>query len=187
MSLLIIDLGSSSARTLLFNDDAKLIPGAVSSRKHDFVTGQDGRAYGQAAELRALTEDCIDDILTHPAAESIRAVGMACYVGNWLGTDAAGEACTPVYTYADTRSRSQIPGLLEKLGGRTDAYHQATGCILHPAYLPAQYSHLLATDPANEDRIERVSDIGGYLYRHWLGPRSTDRFLGGQLDRLARE
>ena len=169
MTLLVIDLGSSSARALLFSDDARLIPGAICSRQHDFRTDNDGRADADAAELRALTEACIDDILTHPAAASIRAVGMASFAGNWLGVDAEGEACTPVYTYADSRARHQIPVLREKLGGGVEAYHQAVGCILHPAYLPAQYAWLRATDPASAARIHRVSDIGGYLYRQWFG------------------
>ena len=169
MTLLVIDLGSSSARALLFSDDARLIPGAICSRQHDFKTDNDGRADADAAELRALTEACIDDILTHPAAASIRAVGMASFAGNWLGVDAEGEACTPVYTYADSRARQQIPVLQERLGGNAEAYHQAVGCILHPAYLPAQYAWLRATDPASAARIHRVSDIGGYLYRQWFG------------------
>lgn len=169
MTLLVIDLGSSSARALLFSDEARLVPGAICSRKHDFAGGSDGRADADAAELRALTEECLDDILGHPAARSIRAVGMASFVGNWLGVDAEGNACTPVYTYADSRSRDQIPILLEKLGGDAETYHQATGCILHPAYLPAQYDWLRASDPEGEARIHKVSDIGGYLYRKWFG------------------
>ena len=190
MSLLIIDLGSSSVRTLVFDDDAQLVPGAICSRTHDFDTAGDGRACADAAALRAMTESCIDEILTHLAANSIRAVGLACFAGNWLGVDAEGAACTPVYTYADTRGRSQIPALLQKLGGDGGAYHQATGCILHPAYLPAQYSWLLATDPARECQIERVTDIGGYLYRQWFGREAPTSYSlaswTGLLDTEAR-
>ena len=39
MTLLVIDLGSSSVRTLLFDDGARLIEGAICSRKHDFDNG----------------------------------------------------------------------------------------------------------------------------------------------------
>ena len=169
MSLLVIDLGSSSARTLLFDDDARLIDGAICSRKHDFFTDSAGRATADTVELRRLVEACLDEILTHPAARSIRAVGMASFAGNWLGLDAKGRACTPVVTYADTLSRSEIPALLRKLGGAANAYHQAVGCRLHPAYLPAQYAQLLRAQPALEARIHRISDIGGYLYRQWFG------------------
>ena len=168
-SLLVIDLGSSSARTLLFDDGARLIDSATCSRKHDFYTDSAGRATADATELQRLVEACIDEILSHPAARSIRAVGMASFAGNWLGLDAAGQACTPVLTYADTRSSSEIPGLLQKLDGDADAFHQAVGCMLHPAYLPAQYAHLLRTQSNLEARVVRVSDIGGYFYRQWFG------------------
>ncbi len=169
MSLLVIDLGSSSARTLLFDDGARLIEDSICSRKHDFYSDSAGRATANATELQGLVEFCIDESLQHPAARSIRAVGMASFAGNWLGLDAAGQACTPVHTYADTLGRSEIPALLRKLGGDSDAYHQATGCMLHPAYLPAQYAQLLRAQPDLEARIARVSDIGGYLYRQWFG------------------
>ena len=169
MTYLVIDLGSSSVRTLLFTDSARLIDGAVCSRKYDFHTDSDGSAEADAASLQALTESCIDDILQHPAAALIRAVGMASFVGNWLGVDAQGKACTPVFTYADTRGRTRIPDLREKLLGDADSYHQATGCMLHPAYWPAQYAWLLATHSEMESRIHRLSDIGGFLYRQWFG------------------
>jgi len=169
MTLLVIDLGSSSVRTLLFDDEARLIDGSVRSRRYDFLTDSAGLAIADADELRTLVESCLDEALAHPAATAIRAVGMAAFVGNWLGLDESGSACTPVFTYADTRGRSQIPALLEKLSGDADAYHQATGCLLHPAYLPAQYAHLQMTDPVSERRIRRITDIGGYLYRAWFG------------------
>ncbi|MDE2638205.1 MAG: FGGY-family carbohydrate kinase [Chloroflexota bacterium] len=169
MTLLIIDLGSSSVRTLLFDDDARLIPDSICSRRHDFATDSDGKAVADAPQLRALAEACIDDALQHGAAAAIRAVGMATFAGNWLGLDESGAACTPVFTYADTRGRSQIPVLLDALGGDAERYHQATGCLLHPAYMPAQYATFQQSDPATERRISRLSDIGAYLYRCWFG------------------
>ncbi|MCY4467004.1 MAG: FGGY-family carbohydrate kinase [Chloroflexi bacterium] len=169
MSLLVIDLGSSSARTLLFDDEARLLPGAVVSRTHDFASDSYGASTAKAEGLCALVESCIDEILQHPSADDIRALGMACFVGNWLGIDAHRQACTPLITYADTRSHEQIPQLLEKLAGDAGDYHQATGCRLHTAYLPAQYNWLCHHQPAAAARIQRISDIGGYCYARWFG------------------
>jgi len=168
VTFLVIDIGSSSVRSLLFDDDARLIDGAACSRVHDFRIGRDGQAVADAVGIQRLVEGCIDDILQHPLAGSIRAVGMATFVGNWLGLDERGAACTPVMTYADTRSRHDIPTLLAKLGGDAAAYHQATGCMLHPAYLPAQYAYLRRTQAETLARIQRITDIGGYLYRQWF-------------------
>lgn len=191
MTLLVIDLGSSSARTLLFDDDARLIPDSICSRRHDFFTDSGGMAVADAFQLRALVEACVDEALTHPAALEIRAVGMATFAGNWLGLDASGAACTPVFTYADTRSRSQIPALLEALDDDAERYHQATGCLLHPAYLPAQYARLQQFEPETEGRIRQLSDIGAYLYRCWFGreiPMSLSlASWSGLLDTIRRD
>ena len=65
MTLLVIDIGSSSVRTLLFDDDARLIPDSICSRRHDFATDSAGMAVADAPLLRALVEACIDEALTH--------------------------------------------------------------------------------------------------------------------------
>ena len=169
MTLLIIDIGSSSVRTLLFNDSAKWIEGAICSRSHDFKTDNDGGAVADAEYLKQLVESCIDDILGHPSAKDIRAVGMATFVGNWLGLDENHQAITPLMTYADTRSRDDIAILLDKLDGDVDPYHQATGCMLHTAYLPAQFHFFQRTQPDLVERIQTVIDFGGYLYTGWFG------------------
>ena len=168
MTFLVIDIGSSSVRSLLFDDEAGLIDSAICSRSHDFRTRRDGQAVADAGEIQRLVEACVDEILQHPLARSIRAVGMATFVGNWLGLDEQGAARSPVMTYADTRGRHDIPTLLAKLGGNPDAYHQATGCMLHPAYLPAQYAYLRRSQAETLERIQRITDIGGYLYRQWF-------------------
>lgn len=169
MSLLVIDLGSSSVRTLLFDDDARLIEGAVCSRKHDFDTDHDGKAVADAGHLRTLTEACIDELLEHPATESVQAVGMASFAGNWLGVNAQGRACTPLLTYADTRGSRAIAALTERLDGGPDAYHQATGCFIHPAYAPAQYATMKEAHSQSFRQVRRLCDFGGYLYRQWFG------------------
>jgi gluconokinase len=169
MTLLIIDIGSSSVRTLLFNDDATLIENATVSQLHDFETDNDGSAVANARHLQNLVETCVDGILNHPSAKDIRAVGMATFVGNWVGLDEQSQPITPVMTYADTHSRDEIAVLRDKLGGDTNAYHQATGCMLHTAYLPAQYHHFQRTQSDIAEQIHTLTDFGGYLYRQWFG------------------
>ncbi len=169
MTYLIIDIGSSSVRTLLFNDDASMIEGAMHSQSHDFETDNDGRTLADAQHIQTLVEQCVDDILQHPSAKSIRGVGMATFVGNWLGLDKLGQPITDLVTYADTSGRDDIETLIQRLDGDTEAYHQATGCMLHTAYLPAQFSYFQRTQTNVAASIKTVTDIGGYLYRQWFG------------------
>ncbi|HEX2619188.1 MAG TPA: FGGY family carbohydrate kinase, partial [Phototrophicaceae bacterium] len=108
MTLLIIDIGSSSVRALLFDDQARPVPGAVVTQSHQFLTDASGAATADPHHLRDIVEHCIDTILIHPAADQIRAVGMATFVGNLMGVDERGEPLTPLYTYADTRSHDDV-------------------------------------------------------------------------------
>jgi gluconokinase len=167
MTILVIDAGSSSVRTLLFNDDATLIQGAVVSQPHQFTSTPPGAATMDAAELRARIESCVDAILQHPAAGDIRVVGMAAYVGNMLGLDSAGEPITPIYSYGDTRSADDVDFLKTQVD--VESLHQRTGCILHTAYQPGRLYWLRRTEPDLFARAAFWTDFATYLYGHWFG------------------
>src|SRR5262245_17373155 len=120
MTILVLDLGSSSVRALLFDDEATLL--AQVSRPHRFAAAPPGASTIGIDELEENVEACIDEILLNPQAVNIRAVGMDTFVGNLLGVDAQGRALTPVYTYADTRSAEDVAELAGKLD--LEAAHQ---------------------------------------------------------------
>ena len=184
MTYLVIDLGSSSVRTLLFTDSARLIDGAVCSRKHDFHTDSDGRAEADAVQLQALTESCIDDILQHPAAASIRAVGMASFVGNWLGVDAQGKACTPVFTYADTPgplADSQSAGKTARrcrFLSSSNRLHVASRLLAGAVCLAPGYSLRNGITDPSPVRYRRISVSA------MVRARGALELLGGELVRL---
>jgi gluconokinase len=163
MSLLVLDIGSSSVRALLYEESARPIPGAVARRAHSFTTHADGTSIADAAHLRALTEACIDEVMTHPAAGAIQAVGMATFVGNLLGVDAAGQAVTPVYTYADTRCAAVLETLRYQID--LEDTHQRTGCPHYTAYHPAKLRWLAEQGI----RAAQWADIGTACYRAWFG------------------
>jgi gluconokinase len=170
MTVLILDIGSSSARALLFDTDARLIEGAVVSQPHQFMAEPPGAAVMDALELRARVEGCIDAILTHPAARDIQVVGMATFVGNMLGLDEHGEPVTPIYAYADTRAAEDVA----ELRGRVDPeyIHQRTGCIIHTAYQPARLHWLWRTASDVFQRVVQWTDFATWFYRRWFGSAS---------------
>jgi gluconokinase len=167
MTILVIDIGSSSVRALLFDRNAHLIPGAIASRSHNFTTDAEGGVTADALHLQKLTEACIDAILTHPAAASIEAAGMAMFVGNVLGVDAYGLPLTPIYTYADTRSRADVELLRVQID--VTAAHQRTGCLLHTAYHPSRLHWLKRTQPERFAAVHQWQDFATYLYHQWFG------------------
>lgn len=167
MTVLVIDIGSSSTRALLCDDAAQPIAGAIAQRKYTFATRPHGAATVEAQHLRDLTEACIDDVLQHPAASNIRVAGMACFAGSLLGTDARYAPLTPVYTYADTRSADHAKQLGAELDENT--IRQRTGVMLHSAYVPAQVRWLCATQPDVCQQIAHWLDFATYLYAQWFG------------------
>src|SRR4051812_18949180 len=108
MTFLTIDIGSSSVRAILFDEHLNVIENSIASRKYNFDVTADGGSTVNADLLRRLVEVCIDEVLTHPSAAAIRAVGMDTFVGNLMGVDRDDKPITPIYTYADTRSSQDV-------------------------------------------------------------------------------
>jgi gluconokinase len=163
MNVLVIDVGSSSARALLF-DQQTLEVLSAASRKYSFTTTPPGAAEVDARTLQGLVEDCLDEVLAHAAAQSVGVVGMDTFVGNVVGVNAKGQPVTPLYTYADTRSAPQVETLRSQID--VEETHQRTGCLPHTAYLPAR---LLWLRQQGHRSGVRWLDFGNYLYEAWFG------------------
>ena len=183
MTILVLDLGSSSVRAMLFDDSPNLL--AQVTHPHTFTTTPPGASTLDAHELQARVESCIDEILEQPQAAEIRAVGMDTFVGNMLGVDAQGRAVTPVYTYGDTRSAEDVTALASQID--IEAVHQRTGCIHHTAYLPARLHWLRRTDPDLFEPVEQWIDVGTYLYRQWFGAAPCSYSVASWTGMLNRE
>ena len=171
MTILVIDVGSSSARVLLFDDKAQMLEDALVSHRYRFQTEPQGASTITAQTLQAAVEHSIDEILTRSAAinSPIVAVAMTTFVGNMLGVDADGTALTPIFTYADARSAEDVNQLKTKVDPLV--VHQRTGCMLHTAYRPAQLHWLARTQPDLWRDVQQWTDFGSYLYRQWFGRR----------------
>lgn len=183
MTILVLDLGSSSARALLFDDQANLL--AQASQPHRFDSTPPGASTMDAAELQARVEACIDEILQHPLAVGIRAVAVDTFVGNMLGVDAQGRAVTPIYTYADTRSADDVEVLKQQVD--LEQSHQRTGCLLHTAYQPARLRWLRRTEPERFASAAQWLDVGTYLYRQWFGAAPCSYSVASWSGMLNRE
>ncbi|MBX3063978.1 MAG: gluconokinase [Anaerolineae bacterium] len=167
MAVLVIDIGSSSLRTLLFDEQGHSISSSLAQRSYSLTTTPLGAATIDPAMLREFAELCIDSTLQHLEARQIDAVGMATFVGNVLGVDEHNVPITPVYTYADTRCSQQVDGLRQHHD--VQAVLQRTGCPIHAAYHPARLMWLKETERELFDHVYEWMDIGTYLYRCWTG------------------
>jgi gluconokinase len=153
--VLAIDMGTSSVRAALFDVRGKRVPGSLAQRIYPLRTGRDGKAELNPFDLLRQTKACVKSAMT--GWHAISGVGVSCFWHSFLGTDAAGNPLTPIYTWADSRCREDAAGLRGEFSERE--VHRETGCMLRSSYWPAKLRWIRRTD---RTRFRRV--------RYWMSP-----------------
>lgn len=165
--ILVLDVGSSSIRGLLFDHRGERIPGVGSRRPMDLTPGSGGTDGPDPDGVVENVFSCLDQVLDQagsrlgPGAGRIAGVGICTFVANVFGLDPDGKPLTGLLTYADTRAADQALELKELLD--EERVHQRTGCRFHPGYLPAQLRYLARTAPREFRAAERWVSLGEYL------------------------
>ena len=140
-----VDVGSSSARALLFNSQGQQQDGFGEQIHYQFATTPEGGVELDPDRLLEITLSCLSRIHEQVKAAGIRpaAVGFSCFWHSLLGVDRTGHPTTPLLHLFDTRSAKQASAL----AGRLDAkrVHARTGCVLHSSYWPAKLLWLYET------------------------------------------
>lgn len=184
--VLTLDIGTSSVRAMLFDKDARAVPGLEARVETIVHTTADG---GVEMEPMAVIDGvmrCIDEILSlaGPRASQIIGVGCDTLVSNIVGIDNDGTPITPLYTWADTRS-GQVAAELRAIYDEA-AIHDRTGCLLRSSYLPAQLRWLRQAQPDLVERVVRWVSIGELLHVHLFGRATVSYSVAswtGLLDR----
>jgi gluconokinase len=126
VSVLALDIGSSSVRAQRFDEDAEPVD-----------------------EIRQETYDTDD---AAEVAELVRSVlggdepdGTSCFAHSVVAVDDDWRALTPILGWRDTRSAAAAEWLCRRLD--RDAVHARTGAYLHPSFWPAKLAWLAETEP----------------------------------------
>src|SRR5215207_9905285 len=93
--VLAIDIGTSSARALLYDATGRAVRDRHAQIPYEIETGLDGRSTFDATELRRLVESVIDEVCLEIGDESVAAVGVSCFWHSLVGLDERGEPITP--------------------------------------------------------------------------------------------
>jgi gluconokinase len=162
--VLAVDVGTSSAKAATVGADG--VPGRIAHV-----------AYAPGPELDA-------DVVRRAALEAAgrEPDAVSCFWHGLLALDARGRACSPVYTWLDTRAVECARSLAASLDEQ--AVHARTGCRLHPTFWPAKLLWLREQRPEIFARAARFVSFSEYL----LGERHTSASMAsatGLLD-LAR-
>ncbi len=185
--ILTLDIGTSSLRAMLFDAQARAVAGVETQVKYKPVTTPDGGNTLDADEMFRRACRAVDGVLglAEPLAPAIAAVAADSLVSNVLGVDAQGNAVTPVYTYADTRSARDVDSLCAQLDEATT--HQRVGTRFHTSYLPARFLWLERTNPELFKRVHWWMSLGEYFYYRWLGQRACSYSIASWTGLLNRQ
>jgi gluconokinase len=180
LSILTLDAGSSSVRTLLYDRDARQVQGFGSQLTYEAATTPDGGVEIDSDKLLALAVRSLSDIhgQMQSAGRRPSAFGFSSFWHNVLGVDASGKAATPILHPFDTRSL----GASKKLAGRIDgvAQHSRTGCVLHPSYWPPKLLWLSESQPEIFLSVKKWMSFGEYFFLKLFGkPVASTSMVSG--------
>lgn len=178
--IITLDVGTSSARTLLFDARAQQVEGVGAQIAYRVETTADGGVEIDPDHLADLAIQALDEAHREmlAAGRRVAAVAFCTFWHNVLGVGEDGKPVTPIIHLFDTRSAAAA----KKLGERIDArvQHLRTGCVLHPSYLPAKLLWLSEARPEVFAKARRWMSFGEYLFLKLFGePVASSSMLSG--------
>lgn len=165
--VLAIDIGSGSTRCSLYDAYARPIKKRIAKADHLFVEASDGTAEIDADAIVAEVADVIGEVVDGIEPGLIRAVVMDTFASSLVCVDADGDALTPCYTYADSRSARHLAELRTRLDEAE--VHQRIGARLHTSYHPPRLLWLQEELPDVFARTAKFLSLGEYVYAKLAG------------------
>ena len=150
MKVLALDLGTSSARSALFDARGSRIDGTLRQETYTLHTASDGKAELHPADILATVRRLLKE-------RTADAVGISCFWHGLMGCDAQGKNLTPIYSWADSRCTSDAAMLRTRHDERE--LHARTGCMLRASFWPAKLAWLRRTDRTLFAKVA-----------YWIGP-----------------
>jgi gluconokinase len=171
--VLAMDIGSSSTRSALLDENSRPLPGTGASREYAVRYTADGGAELSTVLLRRASVECLRTTLQgRGASPSLRripiaALGASAFWHSLLGLDRKGRPITPVYTWADSRCTGDAVRLRKEFDERQ--IHARTGCMLRASFWPAKLRWLLRTRERLFKRVVRWVSPSEWIFDELFG------------------
>ena len=172
--VLALDVGTSSVRAILYDREARPVPGAAVHVHHQPRTGADGTSEMDAdvlVDLMSLSVVQLMDRAGGERASSIAGVGVSTFWHGLVATDDSARALSPVYLWSDTRSWKSAENLKDRFD--PEAVRQRTGCPIHSSYWPAKLAWLRSERADLWSRPVRWMSFGDLLFWRMFGRLGT--------------
>src|SRR5215510_8711149 len=152
--VLSIDVGTSSARALLYDSLGRAVDGAEGRAGYQMNTTPDGGVEIDPDRLFEITLAVIDAARASGELFSqVCSVAMCTFWHSVMGVSTDGRPVTPLYNWSDTRSRDDARELGRRIGAAK--IHSRTGAMPHSSYYPAKILWLRRTQPSLYDKVAR--------------------------------
>ncbi len=173
--ILAFDIGTSSLRTALFDAEANRIE--VSSQQISYrpKTSVPGESTIDPKVFLKSAESCLRHTLGYLGSESkelrtsrIIAVSSSCFCHSCVGFDEAGNAKTPIITWADSRCSNVARDMREKPSEKKFSeknWHARTGCMLRSSFWPARMTWFFSGEGKAQDVEYWASPAEWLFYR----------------------
>ncbi|MCX6018965.1 MAG: FGGY family carbohydrate kinase [Chloroflexi bacterium] len=186
---LVLDLGSSSTRAMIYAPDDLREPVAMVRAPFSFDVDEHGRSEEHAVDVCERLFGLLDALANEASKlPPIETIGFSSYATSLLCLDSGGAPLTPVFTYADTRSAADARALRSRIDEL--AVLQRTGCRVRANYWPARLTWLARTRPEIFARSAHFVSLADFLIRELTGDLCTGVSLAawtGMLDRHTRD
>jgi gluconokinase len=174
--VLALDIGSSSTRSALFDEKARLMNGTDARREYSVRYSKDGGAELSPARLLSSAHVCLRETLHAHRSSRLRnvpiaAVGGSAFWHSLLGLDRNGRPLTPIFTWADSRSASDAARLREQFNERKT--QAETGCMLRSSFWPAKLRWLRRTNRRLFARVWRWVSPADWIFAELFGTRTS--------------
>lgn len=165
MEYLVIDIGTSSLRTLLMNESAEIMASKVKQLHIPGIVDAEKLWMHLCGMAKALELDRHD----------IAAVAVSSLLG-WVGVDRCGEAATMCYTYTHACKEVYNALELDKMRGRI---YSIAGRRANPELGIFQLLHVQKTDPEAYIRVAALISLKDYINAKLTGRIAMDRTTAG--------
>jgi len=130
MCVVTLDVGTSSVRTLLFDERGREVGDFGAHIPYEVQTTADGGVEIDADELAGLAVQALSEVHAQMKAARLRpsAVAFSAFWHNVLGVSADGRPTTPVLHPFDTRSSGAARALAQRIDPRPVVAR--SGCVL---------------------------------------------------------
>jgi gluconokinase len=169
--IIAVDVGTSSARASAYAEDGRPVAGLHHRVPYEPRVTADGGVEHEPRALLAAVATCLDAVCARAGRAHVRGVGVTTFWHGLCGFDTDGDAVTPIYMWADSRSARDAALLRDALDEQ--ALHARTGCHLHSSYWPAKLRWLARERPALVRRVARWGSFGEFLELTLFGEAAT--------------